>query len=99
MDALDECSERKELLTTIRRIIQMHSLHVNMLVTSREEQEIKEGIKDVISNSISLECGGLDADIERHIHKCLENDTSWRNDPPHIKQEIKDALIKGAHGM
>jgi hypothetical protein len=99
MDALDECPERKELLTTIRRIIQTHSVYVNILVTSREEQEITEGMKGVISNSISLECGGLDADIERYIHKCLENDNEWRKDQLYIKQEVQDALVKGAHGM
>ena len=99
MDALDECSERKELLKVIRRIIQTQSTHVNVLVTSREEQDIKEGMQGVISNIISLECDGLDADIERHIQKCLENDMDWQNCGPNIRQEIQDALVKGAHGM
>jgi hypothetical protein len=100
MDALDECLERKELLKTIRRIIQTQSeVHVNMLATSREEQDITEGMHSVIANSISLECGGLDADIERHIHKCLENDSEWQNCGSIIKQEIHEALVKGAHGM
>ena len=99
MDALDECSERKVLLKVIRRIIQTQSTHVNVLVTSREEQDIKEGMQGVISNIISLECDGLDADIERHIQKCLENDMDWQNCGPNIRQEIQDALVKGAHGM
>jgi hypothetical protein len=99
VDALDECSERKALLRTIRRIVQTHSGHVNVLVTSREERDIWEGMEGVILDSVSLECGGLDADIERHIHKCLESDTDWRNDPAHVKEEIQDALVKGAHGM
>jgi hypothetical protein len=75
------------------------SLQVNVLVTSREEQDIFEGLQGVISESVSLECGGLDADIERHIQKCLANDPEWRKDPPSVKQEIQDALVKGAHGM
>ena len=99
VDALDECSERKGLLRTIRRIVQTHSGHVNVLVTSREERDIWEGMEGVILDSVNLECGGLDADIERHIHKCLESDTDWRNDPAHVKEEIQDALVKGAHGM
>ena len=64
IDALDECSERRELLKITRRVIQTKSTHVNMLVTSREEQDIREGMQGVISDTISLECGGLDADIE-----------------------------------
>jgi len=99
MDALDECSERKDLLKSICRIIQTQWAHVNILVTSREEQDITEGMHGVISNTISLECGGLDADIERHIRKCLENDNDWRNCGTHIMQEIEEALVKGAHGM
>jgi ankyrin repeat domain-containing protein 50 len=99
LDALDECSERKDLLVALRQIIQVTSLQVNVLVTSREEQDIFEGLQGVIPESVNLECGGLDADIERHIKKCLENDTEWRKDPPYIKQEIQDALVKGAHGM
>jgi hypothetical protein len=98
MDALDECSERRDLLKTIRRLIQT-SAQVNMLVTGREEQDLTEGLHGVISNSISLECGGLDADIERHIHKCLENDGEWQNCRPTIKQEVQEALVKGACGM
>jgi hypothetical protein len=99
MDALDECTERKELLSVIRRIVEIDSVKVNMLVTSREEQDISEGMRGVILDSVSLECGGLDADIERHVHNCLENDTDWGNNPSHIKSEIQDALMKGAHGM
>src|SRR5579859_3464676 len=98
MDALDECSERKELLKTIRQVIQTLA-QVNMLVTGREEQDITEGLQGVISNSISLECGGLNADIKRYIHKCLENDGEWQTCEPTIKQEVQEALVKGAHVM
>jgi hypothetical protein len=99
LDALDECSERADLLIVLRRIVQVtESLQVNVLVTSREEQDISEALQGVME-SVNLECGGLDADIERHIQKCLENDREWRKDPPHVKQEIQDALMKGAHGM
>jgi hypothetical protein len=98
MDALDECSEKEGLFKTIRRVIQT-SAQVNVLVTSREDHDITEGLRAVIVNSISLECGGLGADIERHIHSCLENDSEWRNCGPIIKQEIQAALVKGARGM
>ena len=99
LDALDECSERKQLLTSLRTIIQTTSVHANVLVTSREEQDISEGLQGIILESVSLECGGLDSDIERHIHKCLENDSDWQKDTSKVKQEIQEALVKGAHGM
>jgi hypothetical protein len=99
MDALDECTERKDLLNTIRRIVEIHSVRVNVLVTSREEQKISEGLKEVILDSIGLDCAGIDADIKHHISQCLGNDPDWQNDPSYIKQEIQDALVKGAQGM
>jgi ankyrin repeat domain-containing protein 50 len=98
VDALDECSERKDILLALRRIIEA-SVQVNVLVTSREEHDISEGLRDVIPKSVSLECGGLDKDIERHIQRCLEKDGEWRKDPSYVKKEIQDALVKGAHGM
>lgn len=99
VDAMDECSERKQLLTTLRTIIQMASGQANILVTSREEQDISDGLDGLISESVSLECGGLDSDIECYVHKCVENDSDWRNDTFEVKEEIKEALVKGAHGM
>jgi hypothetical protein len=99
VDAMDECSERKQLLPSLRTIIQATSGHANVLVTSREEQDISDGLHGLISEPVSLECGGLDSDIERYIRKCVDNDTDWQKDTFGVKEEIKEALVKGAHGM
>jgi hypothetical protein len=97
VDALDECTERQDLLVVLYEILRSDSVQVNVLLLSREEEDIKEGIRAAIS--INLECPGIDGDIERHINRCLENDIAWRNDPSYVKQEIRDALMKGARGM
>jgi len=86
-------------MTAIRRIIQTRSGYVNILVTGREEQDIKNSLEYVISDTVSLECGGLDKDIKCYIQKCLENDSDWKACEQAIKEEIQDALVKGAHGM
>jgi hypothetical protein len=61
--------------------------------------DISEGLQDIIPDSVTPECGGIDADIVRHIQKCLENDEKWRQHPSYVKEEIRNALVKGAHGM
>ena len=53
----------------------------------------------VISETVSLECGGLDSDIECYMHKFLDNDKDWHKDMSEVKKEIRKALVKGAHGM
>jgi hypothetical protein len=72
---------------------------VNLLVTSREEEDISSVLRGINLKSVSLECGGLDSDIKRHIHSCLENDSEWQNDTSEVKQELEEAFVKGAHGM
>ena len=99
MDALDECSEREKLMDVIDQIIKNPSLYVNLLMTSRKEQDILEGFQDVIDFQIDLKGDGIDTDIELHIRKRLENDKRLRKWNSLIKQEILEALITGAHGM
>lgn len=96
MDALDECSERGMLVPVIARIRQQD---VSLLLTSRKERDLSEGFQNVIEAAISLEGCGVDGDISLHIQKCLESDRSLHKWSPSIKQEIRDALIRGAHGM
>ena len=75
------------------------SVHVNLLMTSRKEQDILEGLQDVIDVQIDLEGDGIDADIDLHVRKCLESDKRLRKWNSSIKQEILEALVAGAHGM
>jgi ankyrin repeat domain-containing protein 50 len=96
MDALDECSERGNLISVVARILQ---LEVSLLLTSRKEQDLSEGLEGIIEVIISLEGCGVDGDIGLHIEKRLESDRCLRKWPPSVKQEIKDVLVRGAHGM
>jgi len=84
---MDECSEREQLLkllTSLHEIIQMTSVHGNVWVTSREEHNISKGLTGVISETVSLECGGLDSDIEHYIRKCRTqmSGATWETSMP-----------------
>ena len=53
----------------------------------------------MIDVQIDLQSDVIDADIELHARKCLENDKRLRKWSESIKQEILEALADGAHGM
>jgi ankyrin repeat domain-containing protein 50 len=99
MDALDECSERKELFDILYCLVQISSGSMKLFITSRKERDITYYLCDIIKIIMSLEGDGVNADINLHIKKCLENDKDLRKWKPQIKQEICNALVKGAHGM
>jgi len=99
MDALDECAEHDELFDFIPRLRCLASGHVNLLVTSREERDIANALQDVIEVRIGLESHVVDGDIRLHVQKCLATDKRLGKWNPHIRQEIQDALVQGAHGM
>ena len=97
LDALDECCEWEELLDAIGQILVERD--VKLLMTSRKEQELVDGLKDVIEITINLNGCGVDGDISLHVQKRLESDKRLRKWPHGIKQEIYTALIQGAQGM
>ena len=99
LDALDESSERGKLMDVISEIIKNSSIRVNLLMTSRKEQDILEEFQDMIDVQIDFEDNGIDADIDLYIRKCLESDRKLRKWKSPIKEEILETLIKGSHGM
>jgi hypothetical protein len=71
MDALDECSELDLLIDFITQIFET-SKHVNLLVTSRKEQVLVEGLERVMPVQIDLSTReGIGGDIDLHIRMCL----------------------------
>lgn len=103
LDALDECSQRLELLEMLTTVTgwQLQNLHV--LLTSRKERDIEDSLASYIDNenALCLQSDIVDKDIHRYIEQRLSDDQSlakWRKDAT-VKQEIEFALINGARGM
>jgi len=103
VDALDECGERQPLLDLISRLINSNlsesKIDFRILVTSRKEKGLAECLHCTFDETIELEGGGIDQDIECHVTNCLESDKGLQKWPHVIRLEIHDALVKGAHGM
>ncbi|KAL9095058.1 MAG: hypothetical protein Q9165_002660 [Trypethelium subeluteriae] len=103
LDALDECNDRDELMTTIEKILGWRLDGLHLLATSRRERDIEASLECLIDkcNIVPLESEIVNADIRRYVRHRLSTDTKlkkWRKDPE-IRTEIEAALMNGAHGM
>jgi hypothetical protein len=102
IDALDECSQQEEVLEILSDIYRRCSEDVNVLVTSRKEHDIGlvlDGPDGLTSSSIDIQQTVVNADIRIHIKACLVKDVKLRKWPLEVKEEVEDALVRGAHGM
>jgi NACHT domain len=99
IDALDECSQRGEMLKVLSDIYRQCSEEVNVLVTSRKERDIELVLDRLASSSIGIQQTVVDADIRIHLKTCLVEDVKLKRWPSAVKEEMEDALVRGAHGM
>ena len=102
LDALDECAagrDRKDLLNTIKDMINLSSISFNILITSRREKDIEDEFKNLIDDRIPLEESIIDSDIILHIRKRVEIDDELRDWDTDTKNDIEKTLCEKAHGM
>jgi ankyrin repeat domain-containing protein 50 len=87
---------RKSLLTWVTEIPESGA---NILVTSREERDIKYAFdRDNISR-ISMQSREVDNDVRLYVGNYLQNTPGLRELPIDIKAEIKAKLVSGSQGM
>ena len=99
LDALDECTEREELLALIERIIGWKIGKLHTLVTSRREREIEEALEPLITGQICIQSALVNADISIHLRERLQNDPKLNRWPVKVQMEVEATLTDGAHGM
>lgn len=100
IDALDECSEREEIMDMLASLVVHKPGEVHVLITSRREQDIETGLKDIGSmSSVCLQRKAVDADIRLHVCNRINQDRKLSKWPDSVKREIESTLVDGAHGM
>lgn len=95
VDALDECPRhdtRERMLETISaiRAWSLNSLHI--LVTSRDELDIREYLNLSSNQEVSMKNAGIDKDIEDFVRDQLEQDRAlqkWSSYHPQIQEALK----------
>jgi ankyrin repeat domain-containing protein 50 len=105
-DALDECPKngeqelRSELLDLITEISSWSPSNIHLLVTSRQEPDIKERLMPLLTTpAISVEGSEADADIKKYIENQLSTDPKLKGWSDDVKERIKHTLVKRAKGM
>jgi len=102
-DALDECSQRADLMHALATISQWQLRNSHIVVTSRRERDVESYLQDLgaCENSICLRGEIVDNDIRHYVRQRLSDDTAlrkWSKDLA-LREEIEKALIKGSQGM
>jgi len=100
LDALDECSDRAELLSILESISGWKNARLHVLVTSRKERDIEETLENIVckADMVPLEATVVDNDIRTYVRYRLSTDKGlkkWKKE----SAEIESALMDGAKGM
>jgi hypothetical protein len=99
LDALDECTDREDLLWLLKDINMWSQTNTRILVTSREERDIKHALNAFATTSISIQGWGVDADIYKYIEERLLSDPKlarWKGDD---RREITSTISQRSQGM
>jgi DNA replication protein DnaC len=99
LDALDESSDRAPLLAFLEEMVKHSDGNIQLIVTSRHEQDIEETLMTLFLHPVSLDNKFVAADIRRHVHSSLEHDRKLKRMPTKLKHRIEDVLTQKAHGM
>lgn len=99
LDALDESpreTSRFDLLETLKEIRAWSELGLHILVTSRDEVDIREGIEAVEHTTILMKHQGIDDDIASYVSQHLQRRLKRWHDHHSL---IKKVLTEKAHGV
>jgi hypothetical protein len=98
-EALDECPDRHQFLQLIKEIRGWNFSTLRLLATSRDEQDIEEALRDVISHQVSMDEALIDNDIRVYVSRKLKDDKKLSKYSAEKTETIENTLIDGAHGM
>lgn len=101
VDALDECVGRNEMLDLLILLKAWGSANTHILVSSRQEPEIKEGLLRAEPLQIDMTQKMIHHDIERFVEKRISSSrrlSRWCKKAD-VNQKLRSTLLKGANGM
>lgn len=99
LDALDECTEREDVLNFIEVLMDWNIDSLHVLSTSRKESDIATTLEPLATCQQCIHSAAVDADIRVYVLERLSSDRELRKWPVDVQKEIEDALTKGAQGM
>jgi hypothetical protein len=97
VDAVDECTDREDLLAGLSVLQSLSDLKVNILVASRGENDIKDAFDGL--PSLVIKESNIASDVELYVLSEIEKRKSLKGKPDKVKSRIQSALVTGAKGM
>jgi ankyrin repeat domain-containing protein 50 len=101
IDALDESPRGERRDAVLNTLAEMHGWSIgglHILVTSRDEADIRDGLSHQTSEEVSMDNKGVDKDIEHYVVNRLKNDLKFRR-LAFYHTKIESTLIERAHGV
>ncbi|KAK4223169.1 ankyrin repeat-containing domain protein [Podospora fimiseda] len=104
IDALDECTEKQELLKWMDAFTAEDVGNVRLLVTGRPEPELKRRIPSLIGdgNCVSLIMEAVDDDIRSYVVSTLQESpdfVKFKELPENVQEQIRERVGDGAKGI
>ena len=99
LDALDECTERKDLLKWIKQMTSWKGSKLHLLTTSRPEEDIAKNLRLLDPDYVDIKRDLITRDVERYIDCTLDDEDAFDQWNDEIKANIKSKLLESAGGM
>jgi hypothetical protein len=99
LDALDECTERKDLLKWIKEMTSWRKGKLHLLATSRPEEDIAKHLRLLDPDHVYITPGLITGDVKRYVDYILDGEDAFDRWNDKIKANIKSKLLDSAGGM
>ncbi|KAF1948207.1 ankyrin [Byssothecium circinans] len=99
LDALDECSERVQLLEAVKEIISRSLDNLHILATSRPEKDIENIFTHIQAQHMRLEGSAVSNDIEQYVQNKLLKEQWLHKWPQGVQDEIVSGIVAKAGDM
>ena len=99
LDALDECTERKDLLDWIKEMTSWRKGKLHLLATSRPEEDISKHLRLLDPDHVYITQDLITRDIKRYVDHILDVEDAFDRWDNGIKANIKNKLLDSAEGM
>jgi len=99
LDALDECTDREDLLTFVQKLVESKQPGLRILATSRRERDIGEQLRTIADHVVNIQSAVVDEDIRVYVRDRLTIDPKLKKWPPSVQDGITAVLMDKAAGM
>ena len=99
LDALDECTDREDLLKFVCDLGDTKLKGLCIMTTSRREREIQEQLGLMADYNINIQSAVVDEDIRIYVQDRLATDPKLKKWPESVRDEITNVMMEKANGM